>query len=383
MKLSIEKNEQQNQGHIFELDGLKGVAILIIMLRHFYNEELMLTGHPILGPVITKLAIAGNYGVEIFFVLSGFLATQTLLKSKNESKYYIKFYTRRILRICPLYYGTLILIFYILPLIVTFDAAAKDISSRQIWLWIFLSNLPWSGGGWDSSNIFKLGHLWFLCVVVHFYIIWPIIIYKLKNQNVINICLAGLASCLLLRSFYTITGWPLLFTWTTITKFDGLLFGALLAVGIKLDNNRIMQKYLSEITLLSGIIFFCLIFIPREMMSDHTQFWWVPTETISVIFIGCMLIHILKKKNILLQKLTNNKLLITFGKYSYGLFIIHNIFLPLFKWLFKPEELSTIMNAPIFAQIIYYIFSIAVSFIFAFASWHLFEKHFIRIYKTS
>lgn len=367
-------------GHIPAIDGLRGIAILMVMIRHFYNEPMINEGYQIIGPIITKLALAGNYGVELFFVLSGFLITQILLDAKNKPHYFRNFYVRRFLRIFPLYYGVLFFIFLILPNVVTFDEAAKDISSHQVWLWTFLSNAPWSGVQLDSSNIFRLGHLWFLCVIVHFYIIWPLVVYKYEKWAIINICLTGLVVCLLIRLFYTITGGPDLFTWSSITKFDGLLCGSFLAAGLKVESvSHLINKYALKVAWIAGLLFFALIFVPRRLMWDTNFYWWTFMETISVIFFGGLLILILRQKGI--PVLMSNKILVTFGKYSYGLFVIHNICLPLFQWLFQPTALSRTLGSPILAQTIFYVLSITASFILAFISWHLYEKHFIKLKK--
>lgn len=369
----------QLSNRLIALDGLRGVAILMIMLRHFYNEEIIKSGYPIIGPIITKLALAGNYGVELFFVISGFLITQILLDSKNSPKYFLNFYLRRFLRIFPLYYGVLFLLFLILPHIVTFDAGAKDIASRQVWLWTFLSNTHWAGGLWDSSNIFRLGHLWFLVVVVHFYIIWPWIVHKHEVQKIAYICLIGMMLCLMVRIFYTTVGGPELFTWSSITKFDGLLCGSFLAAGFKSDNiTHLITKHASKVTWFTGLLFFVLIFVPRKFMWDTAQYWWTFMETISVVFFGGILILALQEKSTI-SALMKHKILFTLGKYSYGLFVMHNICLPLFQWLFKPSELSKTLNSPLSAQIIFYILSIAASFLLAFTTWHLYEKHFLKL----
>lgn len=370
---------RKDTGHLIALEGLRGVAILMIMLRHFYNEEIIRDAYPIIGPIITKLAIAGNYGVELFFVISGFLITNILLDSKNSPGYFRNFYMRRFLRIFPLYYAVLFVIFFILPHLGTFDAATKDIASRQIWFWTYLSNAPWSGGGWDNSAILRLGHLWFLCVVVHFYIIWPLIIYKYEQQTIVKICLAGMIVCLTARIFYTTAGWPALFTWSTITKCDGLLWGSLLAAGLKQENfSNLIHKYTPKVALLSGLIFFALILVPRRMMWDTTQYWWTFMETVSVLFSGGVLLLALKETGTF-PSLMKNKTFVTFGKYSYGLFIIHNVCLPFFQRLFKPSELSITIGSPLLAQVIFYVLSISVSFLLAFATWHLYEKHFIKL----
>jgi len=290
-----ERIHLQYTGHIPALDGLRGVAILMVMMLHFYNEAIINNGYPIIGPIITKFALSGLYGVELFFVISGFLITQILLNSKNEPHYFRNFYVRRFLRIFPLYYGVLFLIFFVLPFVVTFDAAAKDIASRQIWLWTYLSNAPWSGGRWDSSGLFRLGHFFFICVVVHYYIIWPLVVYKCKLRTLIHLCLTGMVVCLLIRTVHTVAGGPELFAWSSIRKLDGLLLGSFLAAGLRLESvSCLINKYAPKAAWVAGLFFLMLIFVPRRYIQDatgHIGYYWTVIETISVIFFLWWRVH--------------------------------------------------------------------------------------------
>jgi peptidoglycan/LPS O-acetylase OafA/YrhL len=369
-------------GYVPALDGLRGVAILMVLMRHFYNEAIINDGYPFIGPIITKVALSGLYGVELFFVISGFLITQILLDSKSETHYFRNFYVRRFLRIFPLTYGALCLIFFVLPLFVTFDAAAKDIASRQIWLWTYLSNAPWSGGKWDSSGLFRLGHFWFICVVVHYYIIWPLVVYKCELRTLIRICLTGMVVCLLIRAFHTVAGGPELFTWSSIRKIDGLLLGSFLAAGFRLESvSCLINKCAPKVTWVAGLFFLILIFIPRKYMNPTglTGYYWTVIETISVIFFGGMFILLLRQA--VLPSLMQNRVLIAFGKYSFGIYIIHNICWPLFQWLFNPVALLRTVRSPLLTQAMFYVLAISASFLLAFASWHLYEKHFIKLKK--
>jgi len=242
-----------------------------------------------------------------------------------------------------------------------------------------LSNFPWSGGQWDSSSIFRLGHLWFLCVVVHFYIVWPFVVYKFDKRGIINICLTGMVICLLIRVFYTFSGGPKLFAWSSLTKFDGLLLGSFLATGMKVENiQHFISKYAAKITLIAGLFFCLLIFVPRRYLWNTTFYYWTVTETITVLFFGGVLVLILPGSG-RLPSIMKNEILLVLGKYSYGMYVIHNICLPLFQWLFKPMTLAITLGSALVAQIIFYLLSIAASFIIAFTSWHLYEKHFIEL----
>src|SRR5215216_5117511 len=100
------------RGHIPALDGIRGIAILMVMLCHFTNRGLPNT---IVGKIVRRSFEAGWSGVDLFFVLSGFLITGILFDSKPQAHYFRNFYVRRTLRIFPLYYGFLIALFWILP----------------------------------------------------------------------------------------------------------------------------------------------------------------------------------------------------------------------------------------------------------------------------
>jgi peptidoglycan/LPS O-acetylase OafA/YrhL len=140
------------------LDGLRAIAILMVMVAHFNVEAAFKAALPVLGPVITKVALCGLRGVDLFFVLSGFLITRILLNARNNPApaYYGTFYARRFIRIFPLYYACLAAVFLVLPRIVALDAPGLEIASHQWRLWAYLANWPHGLPVWDSSSQFAL-----------------------------------------------------------------------------------------------------------------------------------------------------------------------------------------------------------------------------------
>src|SRR3954465_7151075 len=94
-------------GHLPVLDGLRGIAILAVIVYHYAFE--MQHGHG-LGGAIYELLHQGRHGVDLFFVLSGFLITAILLVSRAPPRYFSPFSPRRTLRIFPLYYGVLFVV---------------------------------------------------------------------------------------------------------------------------------------------------------------------------------------------------------------------------------------------------------------------------------
>src|SRR5271155_565460 len=121
------------RGHLPVLDGVRGVAILMVMLLHFVGNVPPVDG---IERAIVGVTNYGSYGVELFFVLSGFLITGILYDARNDPHYFRNFYMKRVLRIFPLYYGVLALVFFVAPLIPLLQGATLNyLVERQAWAW--------------------------------------------------------------------------------------------------------------------------------------------------------------------------------------------------------------------------------------------------------
>jgi peptidoglycan/LPS O-acetylase OafA/YrhL len=123
--------------HLAPLDGLRGVAVLLVMVCHFGPELPVATRG---ANALARVLSAGWVGVDLFFVLSGFLITRILLAARGSPGYFTNFYARRVLRIFPLYYATLLMVFVVLPWLGV-TAAPEPAASHQAWLWTYTSNL--------------------------------------------------------------------------------------------------------------------------------------------------------------------------------------------------------------------------------------------------
>jgi len=129
-------------GHLPALDGLRALAVFVVVE---HNISLVTGGQGAVFHQLESMLHRGWMGVQLFFVLSGFLITRILLETQRSPDYFRSFYSRRALRIFPLYYATLIFLFLLLPALgLTPAEMAEDMPfSRQVWLWAYLSN--WTG----------------------------------------------------------------------------------------------------------------------------------------------------------------------------------------------------------------------------------------------
>jgi peptidoglycan/LPS O-acetylase OafA/YrhL len=164
----------ESSGRYGPLDGVRGVAILLVLLDHFVPDVLMPDR---LQEWAKKILTTGRWiGVDLFFVLSGFLITRILLRAKDDPKYFLNFYARSVLRVFPIYYAALFVIFVAVTLL-GFASGPwfEPIRDTQAFHWFYGTNFAF----WLlpkhalSANYIELRHFWSLAVEEHFYLFWP------------------------------------------------------------------------------------------------------------------------------------------------------------------------------------------------------------------
>lgn len=367
--------------HIPALDGLRGIAILLVLLGHFYQKSLF-AATPALGLLTSRIAGVGALGVDLFFALSGFLITGILLDYKDQPQSLLKFYARRTLRIFPLYYGTLIILFLILPHIVTLDEGAKTLAKHQIWAWFYLVNWPTLGWFWDDSSLFSIGHFWSLCVEEHFYLFWPLVVYALRPKNLAKACLLVVVVSFLARlaTLFPTAPIPIVFTWNTLQRMDGLALGALLALSLR--HPAWGRHLLQSSSYPKALIFFSIASLIFIMMprTFHVPLMDVFSGTIFAVLFTLVVLGALRSPvSAPANRFLSSAFLTTFGKYSYGLYVIHGVLRPGMQRLFDLHALPSFFGSPVFYQLSYYVATIGSSFALAYLSYHLFEKRFLAM----
>jgi peptidoglycan/LPS O-acetylase OafA/YrhL len=219
-------------GRISELDGLRGVAVLLVVAYH------AVLFNPSLEKILPAMTPYGHAGVDLFFVLSGFLITGILLHTKGRPVYFRNFYAKRALRIWPLYYLLLFITFVIVPLLARYAHLATGENeilqgkSGPVYL-LLLQN--WFYRLDNGPTLLSM--TWSLAIEEQFYIVWPALVALCKPKKLVYI----LGAIVLLSPAFRL--WASLHGFTadelyrmTWFRLDGLSLGALIVLWTRSDS---------------------------------------------------------------------------------------------------------------------------------------------------
>jgi peptidoglycan/LPS O-acetylase OafA/YrhL len=375
--------------HLPALDGLRGVAILLVMLLHFGGSERLPGLRNVdlnwIEKAYLKVVDAGACGVDLFFVLSGFLITGILFNTKESPRYFRTFYLRRTLRIFPLYYGVLLAVFCLLPMLPLANRSALDqVGDRQMGLWLYCANLPIACEESIVYNVdwLQFGHFWSLAVEEHFYLIWPAVVFACSRKSLMKVCVGCMAAALALRlGFYGIGH-----KWSayvlTPCRMDALALGGWLALaGRGPGGMRGLLPLAHVLAPLSVFSVLILSFVKNEIPSAGWVIGALSSSLYAVFFGGVLVFAVNCRVGSLSERLYCNWLLRTLGKYSYGLYVLHYLLRPTLHGLFPVESLAVWTGSNFFGLLIYAGLAMALSLIAAWLSWHLLEKHFLKLKK--
>ncbi len=320
-----------------ELDGLRACAALIVMVFHLKQA-----GIPIPGPVTF-----GQTGVDLFFVLSGFLITSILLRAERGDWNEVKiFYIRRSLRIFPLYFGYLIL-FSLL------------IGPPGWQFWVYMQNFAFAWG----NAIVGPTHFWSLAVEEQFYLVWPFLVLFLPRNRLVPALLALICFSAVLRFQLVSRGIEIFYF--TLTRLDGLAAGAILAVA----NNRSMIEAHRR-SLQAGIVVFGVLMIGIGMAFKGEDLAWFATAKYMLVtgFYTCVIATQVIGSSSLASRCFRARWLRFVGRISYGLYVFHPA-----VFAFCVKHLA---GFPIWIQALA---GILGAFIISVASWYCFERHLIKL----
>lgn len=360
----------KNKDYYEGLDGIRAFAVISVMLFHFYPQSILTIGWA---------------GVDLFFVLSGFLITNILIKNKEKDNYFKSFYMRRVIRIFPIYY------LVVIPMLLINIALlhVKDWTNIGSYL-IYFQNFA----AVKSDYLFGLAHTWSLAIEEQFYLFFPFIIrlFSIKVSFRITILLILLA--IAIRFFSAMQFPETIYLQSTLifTRMDSLLLGALLPLFVNLYNitKKRMNFILNIIMIISGLFIvlsisnYSITSIKENSLSTlfadygnpnlHTIYGHLKFTFLAVFFlaiIGKIAYATSSFANKLIHWL-NYRPLAYIGKISYGIYLYHWVIQELFTIVLQKANLT--LPALLLVGV-----KIALSILIAALSWKFIEKPVLKM----
>jgi peptidoglycan/LPS O-acetylase OafA/YrhL len=375
---------KSHSDHIPALDGIRGLAILAVMIFH----QTILTSDTLADRLFRRVAESGWCGVDLFFVLSGFLITGILLEAKGSAHYLRNFYARRVLRIFPLYYGVLIFSVCLLPLIPHPKAANFGrIAGEEVWYFAYLQNYVMAWRPMMDRGPFQHGILdvtWSLAIEEQFYIVWPFVILLLRPRALMRVCLVIVAVSLILRVAAFAKGLPAVSVYVaTPTRLDGLAAGAFCATAIReYGGVRTLLPGCRIIAFLAGLALLGVWLAPDGYSYESPLTATIGYTLLALCFSAGLLLAVGADPGTLIHAALTGRLLRAFGKYSYAMYLFH---LPLRALLrdtiFGSNRFPSLAGSQLPGQLVFYIVSTALTFLAGWLSWNLFEKQILKLKK--
>ncbi len=364
-------------GHMPALDGMRGLAIIMVLFVHFIGDS---TPGTALERGMVKLANYGVWGVDLFFVLSGFLITGILYDARERPRYYRNFYVRRVLRIFPLYYGVLALLFVVLPALpVAYPASLVDAEQHQRWLWPYATNVYVSlHHGWTLPYV---SHFWSLAVEEHFYLFWPLVVATFSRNKLLWICASVAAFALVLRCVMLASGASdVAVTALTPCRLDALCVGGFLAIASRAVGIQALARVARPWAwVMPGLVLATSAWnaltggVAREVV--------VPLRGtfVALSFGALLVVTVAGGRAGVLGRVFRAPVMRFFGKYSYGLYVFHGIVAFALVERGTERVLGAWLGSHLAAVLLQATVGAAFSLLVSVASYELFEKHFLRL----
>jgi peptidoglycan/LPS O-acetylase OafA/YrhL len=348
-----------SSNHVPALDGLRGLALLAVLFSHLAD---FLPDGAGAGNAIKTAMRGGWCGVDLFFVLSGFLITGILLDTKEAPNYFSSFYARRALRIFPLYYLVLTTTM-LLAALTGRPAHAFPLMYDRIFYFFYLNNWwPLLHDTWHTNII---GHFWSLAVEEQFYALWPLCILLIPNKKVIPVALCGMLLALLLRIWiYLESGETRTMIENTFTRMDALLMGALIAALVR--DYQLLVRY-------RRLIYAVALICGSAALLGHLK--GVVLFSLLAVLFGGVVLHAFEKGNAVF----NFQPLRMVGKYSYGMYVYHVPLIFFVRGLIG-EQIGLGKNWP--GSWLFLLAMVMLTFAVAAISFNLFESRFLKLKRS-
>lgn len=305
---------------------MRGCAILLVLLHHYGGVAARGSHNP-----FVEFLLAGWTGVDLFFVLSGFLITSVILRSMHRPRWMRTFYIRRALRIAPLYYATLAVMLLVMPRFLPVYETIQPILDHQWALWLYVMN--YVRISFDEWWLY-LGHFWSLAVEEQFYLVWPAMLALIGRRRWKVALLAFIVLIFIAQIAVALSGTALT---ARIHAFRpiGIMAGSALALIWPLDGSSERPwrpRWLKWIAILCALITLAAIIagVMHDLFYPSTIAKIAAMRIIvfaAVIFLFVALVDAARRPT-RLSPLLSHRVLRFFGRYSYGIYVFHWLMVP-------------------------------------------------------
>ena len=351
------------RGHIPALDGLRGVAVIGVLVFHFGQAFPQLEYY--IPHLLLRSSRLGQTGVDLFFVISGFLITGKLLDTKSSAGFFSNFYARRALRTFPLYFAVVFFTYTLFP--AWFGLSQLD--RHQWWLWTYLANLP-STFGVEGVHF---SHLWSLSVEEQFYLVWPAVVFLCDRRALLRVCVGCVLLAVASRVVIEASGYSSFYF--TLCRLDALSAGALLAV---LARGPSGVRGWSRFGWSAGGALVCGA-IPLYVLVSGRGLFAVQIVKYSLtagLYAALLMIAVTARPNSFSQRMLSLSWLRASGKYSYGIYLFHPFVAA--SIAVGTRRIGWTVTSP-GGSVIEALVDLVIVYGVAWLSYHGFEKRFLRL----
>jgi peptidoglycan/LPS O-acetylase OafA/YrhL len=323
----------ERQGYIPSLEGIRGYAFLLVFFAHYFWPSLLAHPGTIKFGFLQGIMAIAFFTVPTFFVLSGFLIGGILYNTQDREGYFKAFYGRRILRVFPLYYLTLLAV-------ACFAVIQKYDFVRNYHFWshfLYIHNICPGYTKWHNSHV-DLIHFWSLGIEEQFYLLWPLVVWFLRDRRKLigftSLLIVGICGFRFLAPFFLMMT-PLQLLYSTSTRVDGILLGVLLALvrpNAMFERIKPFAKWVTLSGITIGVILalcngegFATTFVGAEI--------WIPLAN----FTAFAIVVAVMEENSWMNWACSRRWICSLGKLSYGLYVFHLIYMYFFMHTLAPR----------------------------------------------
>ncbi|MBL9075938.1 MAG: acyltransferase [Planctomycetes bacterium] len=355
-------------GRIACLDGIRGLALIVILPCHCALPALAVAPPTWLDALYLRFVTLGFVGLDIFFVLSGFLITGILVRTKGRPGYFRNFYMRRSLRVFPLYYLVVGLLLFVLPRPEREPgmAAAHLLYYQNVWYALSPMHVR------DAA----LEVTWSMAIEEQFYLVWPALIWLLPDRHHAKLCLAAILGGMALR--YGLAFGDFERAWLlTPCRADAIGLGALLAVT---SGGPVWFWRLALFGSIAGLLAI------MQLCGPQLEGKVMLTVGLSCAGLFAASLIMVSRHGGWLGRVFSTRFMGRLGLYSYAVYLTHVLLIEyLAQWTLADDAIVPLrswymaIGSNLFAAVSFYLLAMAVGCGVGWLSWHLIEKRFLAL----